>query len=280
MRPFQISAKKGAGICLYHSFSRILGNQIVNNFGTEFGQGGGMMIIDCLEDPNAIIANNIIVGNSTLYGGGIRVQNSTAVIANNVIAYNRGSWEGIGIYAEGDTIENCIVWGNINIGSSGQGSAIYQCTATYSCIDDEVTGEGNISDYPNFVNPGYWDDANTPGDLSDDFFVYGNYHIPPNSPCVDAGDSNSIPASLDTDIDGEERVFAGTVDIGADEVVTNPIDLNNDGTVDYLELVILTEEWLQDDGELQTDFHIDDFVDLADYAELAAEWLWKGGWYE
>lgn len=274
------TAKKGAGICLYHSFARVLDNRVVNNSGTASGQGGGMMIINCYHDPNAVIANNIIVGNRTQYGGGIRVQNSTAMIANNVIAYNRAEWEGIGIYAEGDTIENCIVWGNINIGSSGQGSAIYQCTATYSCIDDEVTGEGNISDDPNFVNPGYWDDANTPGDLSDDFFVYGNYHIPPNSPCVDAGDSNSIPASLDTDIDGEERIFADTVDIGADEVVTNPADFNIDGIVDALDISTLVDEWLTSGSQLESDLYDDDFIDFADFSILAAEWLWKGGWYE
>ncbi|MHC4455510.1 MAG: choice-of-anchor Q domain-containing protein [Planctomycetota bacterium] len=274
------TAKKGAGICLYHSFSRVLDNRIFNNTGTAFGQGGGIMVIDCFEDSNAIIANNIIAGNSTMYGGGIRIQNSTAVIANNVIAYNRAEWEGIGIYAEGDTIENCIIWGNINSSIFGQGSAIYQCTATYSCIDDNVAGVGNISVDPNFVNPGYWDDANTPSDLSDDFFVYGNHHVPPNSPCIDAGDTNSIPESVDTDIDGEERIFAASVDIGADEVVTNPLDLNNDGIVNYLELALLIAEWLQSGGELQTDFYEDDFIDSADYAELAAQWLWTGGWYE
>jgi len=32
------------------------------------------------------------------------------------------------------------------------------------------------------------------------------------------------------DLDGEQRVFADIVDMGADEVVTDPVDLNNDGS--------------------------------------------------
>jgi len=274
------TAKKGAGICMYHSSSMVLSNLIFNNSATGIGQGAGMMIIDCLAEPNAIIANNVIVGNTAYYAGGIRIQNSTAHIANNIIAHNRARWEGIGVYAEGDTIENCIVWGNINIAPAGQSSTIYQCTANYSCIDDEVPGQGNISEDPNFANPGYWDDANTPSNFDDDFFVLGNYHLSPNSPCTDAGDNNSIPVSLDVDIDGEERIFGDTVDIGADELVTNPADFNSDGIVDFLDISTLVDEWLTGGSQLESDLYDDDFIDLADYAQLAQQWYWTGGWHE
>jgi len=258
----------------------VLSNLIFNNSATGIGQGAGMMIIDCLAEPNAIIANNVIVGNTAYYAGGIRIQNSTAHIANNIIAHNRARWEGIGVYAEGDTIENCIVWGNINIAPAGQSSTIYQCTANYSCIDDEVPGQGNISEDPNFANPGYWDDANTPSNFDDDFFVLGNYHLSPNSPCTDAGDNNSIPVSLDVDIDGEERIFGDTVDIGADELVTNPADFNSDGIVDFLDISTLVDEWLTGGSQLESDLYDDDFIDLADYAQLAQQWYWTGGWHE
>ncbi|MHC4359561.1 MAG: hypothetical protein ACYSTN_01990, partial [Planctomycetota bacterium] len=69
------TAKKGAGICLYHSTARVLDNRIVNNTGTQYSQGAGVMVIDCFGDSNAVIANNIIAGNSATYGGGIRIQN-------------------------------------------------------------------------------------------------------------------------------------------------------------------------------------------------------------
>jgi hypothetical protein len=152
-----------------------------------------------------------------------------------------------------------------------------------ACIDASCTlhwGDGNIDLDPNFVDAGYWDDANTPADPNDDFFVTGNCHIPPNSPCVDSGDNSSLPPVSTLDIDGEERIFNDIVDIGADEVVTNPVDLNNDGIVDYLELVVLTTEWLQSGSELQADFYEDDFIDFADFAILAEQWLWTAAWHQ
>jgi len=97
------------------------------------------------------------------------------------------------------------------------------------------------------------------------------------SSCIDVGDNNSV--TVTTDIDGEQRIFNSIVDMGADEAVTNPIDLNNDGIVDYGELAVLVGEWLQG-IDLQTDFYDDDFIDFVDYAILAEQWLWKGGWYQ
>jgi len=39
----------------------------------------------------------------------------------------------------------------------------------------------------------------------------------------------------------------------------------------------LAGQWLRS-GELEVDFHEDGFIDSFDYAELAAQWLWKGAW--
>jgi hypothetical protein len=89
-----------------------------------------------------------------------------------------------------------------------------------------------------------------------------------------------VPGQLVTDIDGEERIFGEIVDIGADEVVTNPFDLNSDGIVDYYELNLLTNEWLQSGPELQSDFYKDGSINFLDFAELAGQWLWTGGWFQ
>jgi hypothetical protein len=151
------------------------------------------------------------------------------------------------------------------------------------CVDPNMIlhwGEGNIDLDPNFLDAGYWDDANTPGEPNDDFFVAGDYHLRLTSPCVNAGDNNSVPLCSENDMDGEERVFEGVVDIGADEAVKNPLDLNTDGIIDYLELVVLTDEWLGSGSQMPGDFYPDDFIDFADFSVLAAEWLWKAGWYE
>ena len=60
--------------------------------------------------------------------------------------------------------------------------------------------------------------------------MVGDFHILPVSLCLDRGDNNSVPSGVMADLDGEQRVFADIVDMGADEVVTDPVDLNNDGS--------------------------------------------------
>jgi hypothetical protein len=152
-----------------------------------------------------------------------------------------------------------------------------------ACVDAGCTlhwGDGNIDIDPNFVDPGRWDDANTPADPNDDFFITGNYHLLPVSGCIDVGDTLSVPPESTTDIDGEQRIFNDTVDMGADEVVTNLADLNTDGVVDYFDIEIMTEEWLHSGSELQSDLYDDDFVDFADYAILAEQWLRTDGWHQ
>jgi len=77
--------------------------------------------------------------------------------------------------------------------------------------------EHNIDVPPEFTEPGYWDPNGTPGVISDDFWVDGDYHLLPTSPCINTGDPNFTPGPNETDIDGEPRVMLGRVDMGADE---------------------------------------------------------------
>lgn len=155
------------------------------------------------------------------------------------------------------------------------------CLVAVNCVVDVNCvlhwEPNNIDVDPCFADAGYWDDANTPGDPNDDFFVVGDFHLLPGSPCIDSGENSFIPSGSTTDLDGEERIFGDVVDMGADEFVPPPFDLNNDGIIDYLELIALTGQWLQS-GQSQADFHEDGFIDFADYVRLADQWLWKGAW--
>ena len=73
----------------------------------------------------------------------------------------------------------------------------------------------NIDADPHFVEPGYWDANGTPADANDDFWVDGDYHLLPWSPCIDA--ASNVVVTLSTDLDGNPRIVNGTVDMGAYE---------------------------------------------------------------
>ncbi len=57
--------------------------------------------------------------------------------------------------------------------------------------------QGNIDSDPRFVEPGYWDDNGV--------WFDGDYHLLPDSPCIDAGDNSAVPSSVLTDLDGNLR---------------------------------------------------------------------------
>jgi hypothetical protein len=89
-------------------------------------------------------------------------------------------------------------------------------------------GEGSVDIDPRFVLPGYWADANNvnivvePNDPNA-VWMDGDYHLRSDSPCINVGDPNYVPGPNETDMDGEQRVMLGRVDMGADEF--NPIRL-------------------------------------------------------
>jgi parallel beta-helix repeat protein len=297
----------GGGIYCYKSSPIITNCIITNNSAVGSGRHGGG--ICCWGDQDAggdaLVANCIISGNSAGHrGGGLYAYWSNPTFVNCTVIGNKAlEGGGVGSFRESNPqVINCIV--RDNIAPDGNQLALIntrrvwpvsigtEMTVSFSdieggyeqaCIDAGCTlhwGDGNINIDPNFVDPGYLDDANTPADPNDDFFVTGNYHLLPISGCIDAGDNSSVPSVSTTDIDGEQRIFNDTVDIGADEVVTNPADFNTDGIVDYFDLKVMTDEWLNRGGELQSDLFDDDFIDFADYAVFAEQWLWTGGWYQ
>jgi len=57
-------------------------------------------------------------------------------------------------------------------------------------------------------------------------------------------------------------------------------DLSRNRIVDYLDIEILSNEWLSSGTELAADLYEDDTVDLKDYAELADAWLEEQLWPE
>ena len=113
--------------------------------------------------------------------------------------------------------------------------------ADASCTLNWING---ITTDPELADPGSWDDNGTPGDLADDPWSPGDYHLTTASPCIDTGDDGALHLPA-LDMDGDLRMIDGNgdgtprVDIGADEYMqTAPCegDLDHDGDVDGSDL--------------------------------------------
>jgi len=207
-----IRDNSSAGVYCVSGSPAILNNKIYSNgsYGINLSQTGS----------STIVKNNLIYDDAK----GIYLDNpqGAATISNNTIVDNAA--EGIcKSSGTAPTITNCIVWNNSD--------DLYDCNATYSCIENNDVGTGNISSDPCFVNA----DGN-------------DFHIDIHSPCIDAGNPNGSYTGQ-TDIDGGSRVVGTYVDMGADESIVpkaahywmldetsgttadDSID-NNDGTFD------------------------------------------------
>jgi hypothetical protein len=90
------------------------------------------------------------------------------------------------------TANNCVIYYN----TASHGPNSWSSTLNYCCTPDP--GTGNITNEPGFLDPSG-----------------GNFHLQSNSPCINSGRNTYI--SSGTDLDGNPRVVAGTVDIGAYE---------------------------------------------------------------
>lgn len=158
--------------------------------------------------------NNIFVGNMAEDSGGA-IHNHSGILQNNTIHGNSARNAGGGIAASpGATILNCIVWRNFApLGAQLHESAV----PAYSCILG-WSGEGtkNISADPLFLDaPGL------------------DFHLLPDSPCVDAG---GLALGITEDFRGDPRPYVAVdasrgdgsgFDIGADELYYWPLTVRS-----------------------------------------------------
>lgn len=171
------TAAKGAGIYLQRSRPLITSCVFTDNLATGVAGLGGA-VYSAGDETDAVYAYNTLVGNSASTGGGMYLEGSCALVANNILAFNQG-----GISSSG----GIPVLSHNNAYSNG---------VNYSGIGP---GAGDISADPQFVDRDQHD-----------------YHLAAGSPCIDAG-SSSVPQIPDRDMDGQYRTWGSGPDIGADE---------------------------------------------------------------
>jgi len=245
----------GLGGGLYDCDGIIQYNTISGNFavGDEFlSAGGGLYGCD------GTIRHNLITGNWTGFGGGLFKCNGE--ITNCTIYGNFGG----GLFWCEGSITNCIIWAN--------GDDLYRSTATFSSIEDDDEGKGNIHTEPCFVDLGHWEDpCNTPYYRWDDMWINGDYHLKSQagrwdtnkerwtkdevtSLCIDAGDPMS-PIGLEPFPNGGRLnmgAYGGTSEASKSyfgEAVCETIvagDINGDCRVDFSDFVIMALHWLED----------------------------------
>jgi predicted outer membrane repeat protein len=200
-----VPAADGGGIFCQDVSPLIIGSEIIGN--SAFN-GGGIYSYSEVGSTPAII-NCLITGNESVdIGGAVYLYTSDAVINLCTIVYNTGLAYGIdpigGIASReaSPVITNCIIGRNgntdPNMGLWGDGVTggddLYECSATYSCIENsgDGDGEGNISLDPLFVR----------GKLGDFYLFQGHYDPDEDSPCVDAGEQYILSDLRDPPPDG------------------------------------------------------------------------------
>ena len=253
-----------SGVYAHHGCDFVLNGSVVRKNGWDG--------VDLEDNSSETLTNNWIHNNGTAHcsegwGSGIWFEEQTcvAIVRNNTIYAN---WT-YGIEANENSADpniiNCIISGNDSNDLYKENGDFE--TVNYCCLQNaRAGGLGNKTGDPGFMNIAT--DAN-------------DLHLDESSQCKDAGDPNGS-YSGESDIDGEERVINGRVDMGADEFYWSPADFNRDGIVNFLDYAMLAWHWHETDAN----GGYDDVFDLADnnaigFGDILAfcdEWLWQAGW--
>lgn len=190
-----------------------------HNFGIN---GGGLYLIrsndwEC-SITNSLFANNI----SGHFGGGLAISDSSPLVGNLTVVNNHSigvNCGGIFFYQNSSPVLwNCIVHGNTNEATleepvqmwawtfEGHTPEFHNCLVQFGL--ENISNNEFITVYENCLDedPIFADPDNE------------NYHLGPDSPCIDAGSAETPTEILNgLDLDGHQRVSDNCIDIGAYE---------------------------------------------------------------
>ena len=204
------TADAGGGIHNSSSSPTVTG---VTFAGNKANSGGGMHN----NGSSPVLVNCTFWGNSAQgKGGGMRNKTGSAPTLTNCTFYGNRATDGGAIQnfeSSSPTLTNCILWGGSypEMDNSDSSAPI----VTFSDIKGDYLypGTGNINEDPLFLDPDN-----------------GNFHLLPDSPCIDTG-TGTAPFLPAADFEGDPRSMDGdrdgtaTVDMGVDEALWHPVYL-------------------------------------------------------
>jgi hypothetical protein len=180
------------------------GDAILNNctVAGNFAMGGGGGVFGSTLNDCLVISNSSPMHPAANGGGAL------SCILNNCTISANSAFQGGGVYFDPQpgfipAAYNCIIYYNYGVVgpdtfSSYMGPDASSLLMTNCCSSTVSSSAGNITNAPLFVN------------LSG-----GDFHLLPNSPCINTGNNNYV--STTNDLDGNPRIRGGTVDMGAYE---------------------------------------------------------------
>ncbi|MHC4621152.1 MAG: hypothetical protein ACYTEQ_25680, partial [Planctomycetota bacterium] len=209
----------GGGIFCEDGYPSIVNTVIGKNFASD---GGGLYFMGLC---NASLVSCTVASNkATMYGGGIYIYGNALGTANNtIIIFNEADMDGFQLYFGGSTPQLDFYTCDYSDESGDIGNSGTYTFNPYDCVIDYD---------PKFV-----------------FGYGGDFRLLSTSECLDIG-CNAYTAGLTEDFNGDPRITNITVDIGADEWVSDPAmtylyvnvnggsDLNNGLDWDYAKATI------------------------------------------
>lgn len=210
--------------------SVFLGNEASNDGGGAYAEIGN-------ESTDNVVANSVfwenIAGDD---GGGLAYDHddpARSALVNNTFAFNQATGDGGGLWFDG-----CCT----DVGGDFYNNLFWQNTSTSNGDDMYINDPSDLT-LINLFNNNFSGNADFNNPQSEDLYFetltgytykYGNniqqdplfvdvvndnFHLSSNSPMINAG-NNSAPHLPIEDIDGQNRIMFGIVDIGADEAAS------------------------------------------------------------
>jgi parallel beta-helix repeat protein/predicted outer membrane repeat protein len=215
----------------------IEGNLIADNIVT-FGSGGGAILSQAV---NPFFEGNRVIGNQCKFsGGGLYCTGGEILLANNIVSGNTAELDGGGIFCHfsGNTllmnntvadnaagtggggmvcntaawlrITNTILYGN----QAPEGPELWLGPSVQGLIEFSDLSGGAASVH---LEPGShldWAQGMIDEEPALEDPQGGDYHLSWLSPCINRGTATGVGGY---DVDGDDRMFMGAVDMGADE---------------------------------------------------------------